>query len=152
MNEECETAFQGLKRYLTSPPLLFKPTSGEMLFLYLAISESTVSGALICDNEGVQKTVYYIIHSMNGPQTRYQRLEKLILALFFISRKLKHYFQPFLIMVLTEHTLRSVKENPEAIRRILKWASELRPYGLRYEKRTTIKGQVIADFITDFTT
>jgi len=63
-----------------------------MLFLYLAISESAVSGALIREDEGVQKSVYYISHSMNGPQTRYQRLEKLVLAHFIISRKLKYYF------------------------------------------------------------
>ena len=29
---------------------------------------------------------------MNDPQIRYQRLEKLVLALFIISKKLKHYY------------------------------------------------------------
>ena len=85
-----------------------------MLFLYLVVSKSAVSGALIREDEGVQKPVYYSSHSMNGPQIRYQRLEKLELTLFIISRKLKHYFQTFPITVLTEHSLRSVIENPEA--------------------------------------
>ena len=40
--------------------------------------------------EGMQKHVYYDIHSMNELQTRYQRLKKLVLALFIISRKLKY--------------------------------------------------------------
>jgi len=84
-----------------------------MLFFYLAILESSVSGALIREDEGVQKPIYYISHFMNGPQTRYQRLEKLVLALFIISRKLKYYFQTFPIMVLTEHSLRSVIKNLE---------------------------------------
>ena len=88
---------------------------------------------------------------MNDPHTRHQNLEKLVLALFIISRKLKHYFQTFLITVLTEHPLRSVEENPKATRRISKWASELRSYGLRYKPRTMTKGQVLADFTTDFT-
>ena len=110
------------------------------MFLYLAISESAVSGALIREDEGVQMSVYYFNHSMNGPQNKYQRLEKLVLALLIISRKLKHYFQTFLITVLTEHPLRSVIENPKVTGWILKWASELRPYGLRYEPRTVIKG------------
>ena len=35
--------------------------------------------------------------------------------------------------------------------RILKWASELRLYGLRFESRTIIKGQVLVDLIADFT-
>jgi len=59
-NEECETVFQGLKAYLASPPLLSKPTSGEMLFLYLAVSESAVSEAQIREDEGIQKPVYDI--------------------------------------------------------------------------------------------
>jgi len=69
-------AFQSLKIYLASPPLLSKPTSGERLFLYLAVSKPTVSGALIRGDEGVQKPIYYISHSMSVPQTRYQRLKK----------------------------------------------------------------------------
>ena len=114
--EECEIAFEGLKRYLASSPLLFKSTSEEMFFLYPAISVSSMSGALICEDENIQKLVYYISHSMNRAQTRYQRLEKLVLALFIISRTLKYYFQTFPITVLPEHPLRSVIEYPEAMR------------------------------------
>jgi len=68
------------------------PSSGEMLYLYLVVSESAVSGALVREDEDVQKPVCYVSHSMNGPQTRYQRLEKVVLAPFIISRKFKHYF------------------------------------------------------------
>ena len=88
---------------------------------------------------------------MNGPQPRYQRLEKLVLALFSISRKLKHYFQTFPITVLTEHPLSVIIENSEATGRISKWTSKLRSYGLKYEPRTAIKGQVLDDFVNEFT-
>jgi len=121
------------------------------LYLYLVVSESTVSGSLVREEEGAQKAVYYVSHIMNGPQTRYQRLEKLVLPLFIISRKLKHYFQIFPITVLTEHPLRSIVENPKATRRVSKWASELRSYGPKFELRTAIKGQVLVGFIADFT-
>jgi len=53
-----------------------------------------------------------------------------VLVLFIISRKLNHYLKTFPITILTEHPMRSTKENPEATRRISKWASELRSYGL----------------------
>ncbi|CAL9000514.1 unnamed protein product [Prunus brigantina] len=46
-DEECEVAFQNLKTYLTSPPLLSKPIPGEDLFVYLAVSNSALSSALI---------------------------------------------------------------------------------------------------------
>jgi len=89
---------------------------------------------------GVQKLVYYVSHSMNSPQTKYQKLEKPVLTLLIISRKLKHYFQTFMITILTEHPLRSIIKNPKAIGKISKWASELKFYKLRYGPRTAIKG------------
>ena len=45
--DECEAVFQELKRYLSSPPLLSPSKEGENLYLYLAVSASTVSAALI---------------------------------------------------------------------------------------------------------
>jgi len=57
-NEECDITFQGLKRYLTSPPLLSKPSSRETLYLYLTFSELAMSGALVREDEGIQNPVY----------------------------------------------------------------------------------------------
>ena len=140
-SEECETSFKRLKRYLSSPPMLSKPFSGEIVYLYLVVSESAVSGALVHEDKA-SKSWCYVSHAMNEPQTRYQRLEKLVLALFIISRKLKYYFQTVPIIVLTEHLWRSIVKNSEAIGRISKWASVPRSYTLSYKPRTTIKGQV----------
>jgi len=38
-NEECETTFQGLKRYMTSPPLLSKPPR-ERRYIFISPSQS----------------------------------------------------------------------------------------------------------------
>ena len=51
--EECETAFQELKCYLSNPPLLSPSKEGENLFLYLAISATAVSAALIREENKV---------------------------------------------------------------------------------------------------
>ncbi|VVA40962.1 PREDICTED: Retrovirus-related Pol poly from transposon, partial [Prunus dulcis] len=53
-DDECEVAFQNLKTYLTSPPLLSKPIPGEDLYIYLAVSDSAVSSALIREELGAQ--------------------------------------------------------------------------------------------------
>ena len=45
--DECKAAFQELKCYLSNPPLLSPSKEGEDLFLYLAISTTAVSAALI---------------------------------------------------------------------------------------------------------
>ncbi|KAI5348608.1 hypothetical protein L3X38_001495 [Prunus dulcis] len=51
--------FQNLKTYLTSPPLLSKPDPGEDLYVYLAVSNSAVSSALIREELGAQHLVFY---------------------------------------------------------------------------------------------
>ena len=50
-----------MKKYLASPPLLVKPLSGEELQLYLAVSETATSGALVkvC-NDKIQRPIYYV--------------------------------------------------------------------------------------------
>ena len=84
--------FQDLKKHLASLPLLSKLITRDPLFLYLAVSESAVSGALVPEEGDIQKPVYYINKSMIGTETRYQRMEKMVLTLFVISRKLKYNF------------------------------------------------------------
>ena len=51
--DECEAAFQELKRYLSNPPLLSPSKEGENLHLNLAVSATAVSAALI--REGGKK-------------------------------------------------------------------------------------------------
>lgn len=44
---ECEATFQELKHYLSSPPFLSPSKEGKNLYLYLAVSATAVSAALI---------------------------------------------------------------------------------------------------------
>ncbi|KAL0410688.1 UNVERIFIED_CONTAM: Retrovirus-related Pol polyprotein from transposon opus [Sesamum latifolium] len=46
-NNTSQLAFDDLKRYLVSPPLLTKPKMGETLWAYLAVSESAISAVLV---------------------------------------------------------------------------------------------------------
>jgi len=136
---------------LAFPPILSKPLPGETLFLYLPVSDTAVSLALIREDEGIQKPVYYVSKALINAQTRYIRIEKLELALFVTVRNLKHYFQSFSIVMLIEYELRTIVEDPEASDRITKWVIEIRPLGITFEARTSIKGQILADFIVEFT-
>ena len=57
---ECQKAFEDLKKYLSSPPLLNLSKLGEELYLYLAISQAAVSVALVREEDGSQRLVYFI--------------------------------------------------------------------------------------------
>ena len=47
--EECEEAFQDLKKYLVRIPILLAPEPTEDLFIYLSVSEHVVSAVLLRD-------------------------------------------------------------------------------------------------------
>ena len=56
---ECQQAFEDLKAYLSSPPLLNPSKCREELFVYLAVSSAIVNAALVREEDRVQKLVYY---------------------------------------------------------------------------------------------
>ena len=78
-------------------------------------------------------------------------MEKLILALVTTPRRLRPYFQTHTIEIVTEHPMRQVLHNLETSGRLIKWAIEISEFDIRYKPKTAIKGQVLEDFIREFT-
>ena len=78
-------------------------------------------------------------------------MEKLILALVTAARKLRPYFQAHTIEVPTEYPMKQVLHKPQTSERLMKWAIELSEFDIRYKPKTAIKGQVLADFVFEFT-
>ena len=66
--DECEAAFQELKSYLSNRPLLSPSKKGEDLFLYLAVSLTTVSASLIKEENKIQLLVYYVSQAFQGAE------------------------------------------------------------------------------------
>ena len=124
-----------------------KPVEGEPFFLYLAVSEYAISGALIREEEKVQWLVYYISKRLIDAKTRYLEMEKLTLALVIASQKLRLYFHSHAIRVLTNYSLRQVLQKPDASSHLLKWAIELSQFDIEFMPWPTIKRQALADFI-----
>ena len=148
---ECQQAFEELKAYLSAPPLLSPSQPGEGLFLCIAVSPAAVSAALIRKEEKVQKPVYYASRVLRGVEERYPPMEKLAFALVMAARKLKPYFQAHTVIVLIDKPLRRAMSNPNAAGQLALWAIELSEFDIQYRPRTAIKGQVVADFIAEFT-
>ena len=81
-------------------------------------------------------------------ETRYLPLEKLALALVNVARKLGHYFQAHTIRV---HPLQAILPKANLSRMMVKWAIKLGEHDIKIVPRSAIKGQVVADFIAEFT-
>ena len=136
--------------YLATAPMLTAPESGEDLFMYLLVTDHAVSAVLIRD-QGVQQPVYYISKTLVDAETRYLPLEKLVLALVHATRKLPHYFQAHTVFVLIEYPLQSLLKRSDFTGRIAKWGTRLGSFNIRYRLRSSVKGQVLANFIAEFT-
>src|SRR5207244_10223917 len=50
-NQEAEQALQGLKEYLSSPPVLTAPLPGEPLLLYVAATPVVVSAVIVTERD-----------------------------------------------------------------------------------------------------
>ena len=77
-------------------------------------------------------------------------MEKLAFALITASRKLRHYFQAHAINVLIDHPLKKAMNKLEAVGRLIQWAIELSEFDIKYQPRSAIKAQALADFIVEF--
>ncbi|XP_030946087.1 uncharacterized protein LOC115970625 [Quercus lobata] len=140
-----------MKQYLSSPPLLSPSKGGENLYLYLAVSASAVSAALIREEGKKQLPMYYVSQAFQGAEFRYPRIEKIAFALIVASRKLRPYFQSNPILVMTDQPIKKSMNKPEAAGRMVQWAIELSQFDIEYHPRTAIKAQALADFIAEFT-
>lgn len=116
---ECEVAFQELKRYLSNPPLLSPSKERENLFLYLAVSATAVSTALIWEESKKQLLVYYVSQAFQGAEAKYPRIEKISFALIVALRKLRPYFQVNPILVMTDQPIKKFMNKPEVAGRMV---------------------------------
>ena len=149
--EECARAFQQLKDYLAWLPIMFSPELDEVLFAYIAVAPYAVSLVLIRVDNGIQRPVYYVSKSFHEAEVRYLSLEKAILAVVLGTRKLPHYFQAHIVVVLTQLSLKTILRSADYIGRIAKWGTILGAFDIKYMPCTSVKGQVLADLVTEFT-
>jgi hypothetical protein len=101
--------------------------------------------------ELVQTPMYFVLEALAGSKMFYSEVGKIYHAVVTASRKLRHYFEAHRIKVLTNQPLNEIFGNRESSGCISKWALELSEHNVDFEKQSTIKSQVLADFVTDWT-
>ena len=97
------------------------------------MTERAVSAVLAKDQDQAQKPIYFVSKVLQGPEVRYQALEKAALAVVFSERRLRHYFHSFTILVMTDLPIQKVLKKPDVAGRMVKWAVELSEFDIKYE-------------------
>jgi ribonuclease HI len=150
-----QKAFEELKQYLIDLTTLTPPSPGAPLLLYVAASHSVVIAALVQEklNGQIKKqaSVYFVFEVLSLSKKNYTELEKVLYAVLMASKKLRHYFQAYHIIVPSSQPLKDILRNREATGRIGKWVAELNEFSIDYVHRSSIQSQALADFIADWT-
>lgn len=149
-DKDCQEAFDSIKKFLGSPPLLSRPEGNEELVMYLAATDEAVGSVLIRETDGEQHPVYYTSKVQKNAELRYPRIEKLALALICATERLRPYFQAHTVIVRTNFPLRKVLQRPESSGRLSVWSVRLGEFDIRFEARKALKAQILADFVTEF--
>jgi hypothetical protein len=150
-----QKAFEELKQYLIDLTTLTPPSSGTPLLLYVAASHAAVSAALVKEKQDGQvkrqAPVYFVSEVLSLSKKNYTKLEKVLYVVLMASKKLRHYFQAYHIIVPSSQPLKDIMRNKEATGRIGKWAAELNEFTIDYVHKSSIQSQALADFIADWT-
>nr|CAN71502.1 hypothetical protein VITISV_021013 [Vitis vinifera] len=149
--DSCQNAFEKIKHCLMHPPILSSPIPKEKLYMYLAVSKWAISVVLFrCPSPKEQKPIYYVSRALADVETRYSKMELTALALRSAAQKLHPYFQAHPVIILTDQPLRNILHKLDLTRRILQWAIELSEFGIEFQPRLSMKGQVMADFVLEY--
>ena len=117
--------------------------------MYLAVLELAVSVVLFREENKKQRPVFYVSRMLLDAETRYNAVEKMVLALDNAKKKLRHYFETHPIIVVTDFPIKQILSKPDLSGRLTKWEIDLGVYDIRYLPRAAKKGQVMADFLVE---
>jgi ribonuclease HI len=98
-----------------------------------------------------QAPVYFVSKVLSPSNKIYTELEKVMYVVLMASRKLRHYFQAYHIIVPSSQPLKDIMRNIEATWRVGKWATELNEFTIDYVHRSSIQSRALADFIAYWT-
>ena len=63
------------------------------------------------------------------------------MAVVFSARRLRHYFQSFTVVVMTDLPICKVLQKPNVAGRMVRWAMELSEFDFQYEPKAQSKAK-----------
>ena len=122
-----QISFDGIKGYLSKPPIFMPSLKGRPLKLYLLAAKESIRCLLAQNNvEGHEHAIYYLSRVLNSIETTYTPIENLCLALYFACTKLRHYLIKSRVYVVSQTNLMKYMLSRSLITGLIrKWALAL---------------------------
>jgi hypothetical protein len=135
---------------MKEPPVLVPPQLNKPFKLYVAADTQTIVSALIQEFDGKERVVAYFSRKLLDPETRYSAAEKLSLCVYYSSTKFRHHLLNAECIVYSKFdVIKHMFSMPILNGRIGKWMLAWSEFEFRFESAKAVKGQIIADFITE---
>jgi ribonuclease HI len=150
LGAEQKEAFDLIRKYLSSAPVLKAPQAGVSFRLYIAAEDKVIGAVMTQETEGKEHVVTYLSRRLVDAETRYTFIERLCLCLFYACTKCRCYLLSSHCTVSGQtDVIKYMLQNPIMSGRVGKWAYALIEYNLAYKLLKSMKGQVVADFIVE---
>ncbi|XP_070002280.1 uncharacterized mitochondrial protein AtMg00860-like [Nicotiana sylvestris] len=101
--DECQEAFDKIKRYLSNPPVLAPPEPERPLILYLIVPDNSF-GCVLGQHDITRKkeqAIYYLSKKFTPYEVKYTLLQRICCTLTWVARKLKHYLSSYTIYLIS---------------------------------------------------
>ena len=149
LNDDCQRAFEKIKECLLSSPVLVSSILGHPLLLYLSVSDIALGCMLAqLDDSGKERAIYYLSKRMLEYECRYTMIEILCLALVWATRRLRHFFTEYSILLVSRlDPLRYMFDRLALTGRLMRWLVLLIEFDIQYVTQKSVKGSVVADHL-----
>ncbi len=130
--EQCTKAFESLKKYLISPPVLAYPDFTKKFVLHTDASGNGIGAILSQHNEdGAERPIAYASRRLEKSERNYSTIEQEALAIVWAVK----YFRPYLygrnFSIATDHApLRWLMTTKSPSGRMSRWQLQLQEYDI----------------------
>jgi hypothetical protein len=102
------------------------------------------------NSEGQEQAMFYLSRILSECECKYSIIEKLCLALYFSTFKLRHYMLAYVVCVIAQtDVVKYMLSRPILSGKLGKWILSLVEFNLVYLPQKAVKGQALADFLAD---
>jgi ribonuclease HI len=119
-------------------------------YIYLLVGDTSITSVVVQVYDDKEKVVFYLSRRMLDTETRYHEIEKLCLYLFFTYTKLRHILLSVeIIIICKSDIIKHMLTTPVLKGWLRKWMFALSEFDIRYQPAKAVKGQALADHITE---
>lgn len=146
--EDCETAFNTLKTYLCSSPVLRSPDFSRRFVVQVDASEVGLGAVLAQREVEAEQPILYLSRKLLPRESRYSVIEKEGLAIKWALESLKYYLLGREFDLETDHRaltwINSMKDHNS---RLTRWYLSLQPFKFMVRHRSG-KSNMVADYLS----